>query len=85
MKIACETSRDFGAQSADRRSRYHRRASAAICGTGTRPWSPSPRAAVHAATSSSDRKSRMVDQVKPMSSHQRGAGTPTWTTAPGDA
>ena len=39
-----------------------------------------PRLAHQRTTSSSDRKSRIVAQVNPISSHQEAAGTAKWTT-----
>ena len=74
---ACDASSDRGCQPGASRPRYQRRPSAARCATGTTRPGARPGDRSHGATSSSDRKSRMVDQVKPMSSHHCAAGTPT--------
>ena len=70
-------SRVRGRQSGSRRSPYQRRRE---LGAASRRSTIAP-----SVTSSSDRRSRIVAQVKAMSSHQWAAGTSTWKTASSSA
>lgn len=62
------------------RSQYHAWASAQAVESKMTAPTARPRSTHQRLTSSSDRKSRIVAQVKPMSSHQEAAGTAKCTT-----
>ena len=81
LNTSWDSSRVRGRQSGERGSVYHALASCHTCGNGTIAPTAWAFARVQFSTCSSDRKSDMVAQVKPMSSYQRCAGTKKWTTA----